>query len=500
MSPDRDGLRRDPASPEVRLLGAALARAGLSEDGVAVALKGAAQAWSDPTDRLVAVRRLADRGALSALVRLFVLGLAVPSDELAAAIAPATPERLCALGLVAPAETGCVRAQVRITPYGGLLLAHDPELEHELGRDHVGGIGPAARTLACLTVRRPGVRALDLGTGCGLQALLASRHAATVLATDVNPRALWFAECNATLNGLENVECRQTSLFESIEDERFDLVVANPPFVISPDHELVFRDSGMDGDGMSRAVVTGAAAALAPGGTAHVLCNWALADAACEPPLDRWVAGSGCDLLVLHYETVDTLTYAARWAQLAGGPAGDGEARLDRWLDYYRAAGIAAIGLGAVVLRRRRDGPCWARTVRMTAPPSGAAGGHVQRIVDAGDLRTALDDDAVTLGSIFTLVDGHRLEQSLTHRDGGYQTGAAQLTLDDGVGVTGAVDPLALHVILRIDGRRTLGEIVGQARDETGLDAGALTRSAIDTVRGLLAAGFLACRTPTRVV
>jgi methylase of polypeptide subunit release factors len=500
MTPDRDGGRRLPDRPALRLLGAALAGAGFSEQGVATALETAPQGWLDPADRLVHVRRLAGRGALSALVRLFLLGLAVPADEIAAAAAPLTAEDLCALGLAAWTQDGLVRARVRITPHDGLLLAHDPELGHDLDRDHVGGVGPAARTLASLTIRRPGVRALDLGTGCGLQALLASRHAARVLATDVNPRALWFAACNAALNGLENVELRETSLFESIADERFDLVVANPPFVISPDHELVFRDGGLDGDEMSRAVVAGAAGVLAPGGTAHVLCNWALADPTSAAPVAAWAAGSGCDLLVLHYETVDPLTYAARWAPLGGASPHDGEARLDRWLDYYRAAGIAAIGLGAAVLRRPRDGPGRARTVRMTSRPVGAAGGQVARMIDAGEQRAAVADDALALACVFALIDGHRLDQALIYDDGRYAAGPAHLVLDDSVGLTGEVDPLALHVVLRIDGRRTLGEIVGQARDETGLDGSALTRSAIDTVRELLDAGLMTCRTPPPVV
>ena len=99
----------------------------------------------------------------------------------------------------------------------------------------VAGIHPPSVTLAKLTVRRPVARALDTGTGNGIQALLASRHARAVTATDVNPRALAFGRLNAGLNGVENLELREGSYFEPVEGERFDLLTCNPPYVISPE-------------------------------------------------------------------------------------------------------------------------------------------------------------------------------------------------------------------------------------------------------------------------
>lgn len=59
-----------------------------------------------------------------------------------------------------------------------------------------------ARLLAALTVRRSIGTALDLGTGGGVQALLAARHSRRVVAVDVNPRALRYTAFNARLNGL----------------------------------------------------------------------------------------------------------------------------------------------------------------------------------------------------------------------------------------------------------------------------------------------------------
>ena len=68
--------------------------------------------------------------------------------------------------------------------------------------DHVLGISSAATSLAQLTVREPVDRALDLGTGCGVQALHLATHASQVVATDVNQRALRLTRFNAELNGV----------------------------------------------------------------------------------------------------------------------------------------------------------------------------------------------------------------------------------------------------------------------------------------------------------
>jgi methylase of polypeptide subunit release factors len=76
--------------------------------------------------------------------------------------------------------------------------------------------GPSL-TLSHLTVRRPVETALDVGTGNGIQAILAARHSGRVVATDVNARALDFAAFHTHLNGVDNVEFRLGSFFDPAE-------------------------------------------------------------------------------------------------------------------------------------------------------------------------------------------------------------------------------------------------------------------------------------------
>ena len=132
--------------------------------------------------------------------------------------------------------------------------------------DHVPGVHRPSVALAHLTVRGRGERALDLCTGNGIQAILLAAHAEHVVATDVNPQGARVRGVQRGAERRRNVETRHGSFFEPVEGEQFDLVVANPPYVVSPESAFLFRDSGMEGDAVSEHVVRAAPAVLAPGG------------------------------------------------------------------------------------------------------------------------------------------------------------------------------------------------------------------------------------------
>jgi methylase of polypeptide subunit release factors len=85
-----------------------------------------------------------------------------------------------------------------------------------LRTDHVLGVGGASVTLSGLLLPGPVDTALDLGTGCGIQALHLAREARRVVATDISQRALDLAALNAALNGVESIEFRLGSLFEPV--------------------------------------------------------------------------------------------------------------------------------------------------------------------------------------------------------------------------------------------------------------------------------------------
>jgi SAM-dependent methyltransferase len=419
-------------------------------------------------------RRLAPNEPFSVAVRLFLLGAEV-------AAADAEPFDL---DEVLEASGGRVRATLKLVPHGDLLLASDRD-DGAMGHDWVAGIHPPSVTLAKLTVRRPVARALDMGTGNGIQALLASRHADAVVATDVNPRALALARLNARLNEVDNLELREGSYFEPVAGERFDLLTCNPPYVISPESRYAYRDSGLPGDTVSQRVVEQAAERLEEGGFAHILVSWAHPPGDWSSRLERWVDGPGCDAWLLYFGSDDPVTHASEWLKPVArdDPTAFPE-RLDEWLDYLRGLGIEAIGHGAVILRRRSGRRNWTRRDRVSLDRLEQASDHILRVFETQDHLEFLEDDRRLLDETFALVDQHHLEE---RRRRGQLEGTV-LALDEGLGFRTALDEHTARLVPLLDGTRPLRDVLAEL---AGGEAERFESAALPAVRRLLELGFL---------
>ena len=424
----------------------------------------------------------------SVLGDLFLRGVAVNRRFVADAVAPLSPTDLSEMGLCV-IRGDRVHPKVSLEPHDGLILAGDPPGGR---RDQVGGVSRAGITLSYLTVRKEAVSTLDLGTGCGLQALLSAGHSSQVTATDVNRRALRFAAFNAALNNIANVEFRQGSWFEPVRGRTFDLIVANPPYVISPDTTFVYRDSALPGDEVCRRLVREAPAHLTENGTATILCNWVHArDEPWWDPVTDWVRESGCDALLLHYASDDPIEYARRWNQhLSDVDRAQYDQVQYRWCSYYREQGIGAIASGAVVLRRR-TGSNWVRTLTAAEGPSGPAGEQILRLLAAHDHLTRNDREEALLHKRFALVEGHTLEQTLTYRGGEYVNHPAAVRLFSGLGAQAEIDPRAVHLLLACDPDATLGDIIDRVADQLDIDFDELAQLALHAFRALLEHGLL---------
>lgn len=111
-------------------------------------------------------------------------------------------------------------------------------------------------------------RAVDIGTGAGPGAIVSALHlpAAQVLAVDINEAALRFTRINAALAGVSNLEARHSNLLHDVEGS-FDLMVANPPYLVDASERAYRHGGGPLGAGLSLAIVDAALERLAPGGT-----------------------------------------------------------------------------------------------------------------------------------------------------------------------------------------------------------------------------------------
>lgn len=474
-----------------------LQRAGYTVDAVLAAIGVDGQNGLARNSTFPARRILGERDDdLATLIRLFLLQDEV--DTLPAALAGLAD-------VVTETETG-FRALLDVRPYGspddgasGWLVS---DLTQNLdGRtepmraDYVLGVSPASAQLTQLTLRRDVGSALDLGTGCGVQALHLARHASRVVATDLNPRAMELARLTCALNGVQ-VDVREGSLFEPVAGERFDLIVTNPPYVMSPPDEpgerLTYREGNHAGDGLVEQVVRDGAAHLAPGGVLQVLANWAVLtdptdDARVRRPLE-WVPAD-CDALVVERERLDPYSYVEIWltdAGLASSP--EWEPRYEEWLRYLEEQGITAVSMGWIVVRRPeqpRDGvhraESWPHQVHQ--PVAGAieawlAGLEANRVDDETFLATAWALEP----SVVKETDGRPGADDPAHIVFRQSTGLGRAVLAD----------TALAAVLdTCDGDLPLGTIQDAVAQLLDVDPARLRADQLPTLRELVEQGVL---------
>lgn len=321
------------------------------------------------------------------LTRLFMLGSEETRADLEYAFPTLGVEGALELGIIAEVGAASFTAAFDLRPHEASLptLASfsadgdpDERADHHwwvmsdlgevttgkpLHQDHVLGIGGATMNLLSLTMRQPVKRALDIGTGCGIQALYLATHCEQVVATDISERAAQITLFNAELNNV-NIDVRVGSLFEPVEGEKFDLIVSNPPFVITPDSLrgeglLEYRDGGMQRDTLIGEIIRSAPAHLNDDGVVQMLGNWEI-PADVDPEecwhgrVDAWLEGLPVDAWVLQRDLLDPAQYVEMWMRDSGGtlvPREEVERTYAAWIGDFTEAGVGAIGMGSLAMR-----------------------------------------------------------------------------------------------------------------------------------------------------
>jgi SAM-dependent methyltransferase len=403
-------------------------------------------------------------------------------------------------GVAALEATGFARVgdeivpRVRILPVGKLYVAGDGYSQDDDPADYVAIYTPTSRLCDSLTPRPRVERALDVGTGSGVHALLAASHARHVIATDVNERALVFTELNAALNGLTNVECRRGSLFEPVAGETFDLITCNAPYVVSPERRWAYRDSGFQADEVSERAVRDAATQLADGGFATLLVSWLAQDE--EEPDERalaWVEETGCDSWILSAWDSDPLGHASEWnSHLENDP--DAFARaLDEWTAYFEGLGVRWVSEGAILLHKRPGGG-EARVDPIDEDDVEDADEQIQRAFAARARLAELDGQDDLLAQHLSLEMAFWMEQELEPLNGRASIVESRVQLSEGTNSALDVEPGVLDVVASLDGRTSLTTVIDRVADRLGLSKGErsrLERDATETTRELLELGVL---------
>ena len=461
-------LQRELRAPALRVVRRALAAgdgaASTSSDrpSLATGVDSTSSAANAPQDSDVAGYKVA------VLTALFMLGEPVGAAALETALPRTGVAGALTIGLVVPTQSAS--GEQRYAPAVD-LRPHEAEDAHgsvrwwvasDLGElvtgqalapDHVLGIGRAGLTLAALTPRKPVETALDLGVGCGIQTLYLLRHVRQVVATDISTRALKFTAFNVALAGVDSarVQLRQGNLLEPVAGQRFDLIVSNPPFVITPPSVrqaglplMEYRDAGGP---ILPALVRGLEDHLNPDGVAVMLGNWEHREGTSwRTSVNQWI-GKSLDAWIIQREVQDPVEYAAMWLRDGGlTPERSGvafENALAAWQEDFDSRQVSGVGMGYLVFHApsvaATSGPGGTALEGQTAPEEpasdaaapgavvepwrvleevptsgqGALGEHVAQVIAAHEALRGLDDAQVAALKLRT-ASGLSKEEALT--------------------------------------------------------------------------------------
>jgi len=448
-----------------------------------------------PSRALRNLARLLDKTSsptlLNALLRWFWLGCSQNQSQVGDLVGKEFLALLIESGLV-EVDGDWLTARAMLLPFDGFLVASDhPSAFEQHHAELVLWPNPTSKFLNKFAVRRHSRATLDLGAGGGILSLSAARYSDLVVATDLNARAVTFAQFNVRLNGIDNIEVLTGDCFAPVSGQRFDLILSNPHFFITPQTEYLFCDNSMELDGLCRRLVKEAPAHLNEGGYMQMLCEWAqVAGQPWEERIDEWLEDTGCDAWVMKGLTQDPAEYAQhRIREISQDPTNDAELYAG-YMNYYRQRGVEAIHDGLVVLRRRA-GTNWVRIEEVPKTPTGDLGELILSTFAAHDLLREMEGDEQLLATRPKLAPHVRLEQICEQGGGQWRAESLTLRLVSGFPFHLTVQPLVAEFLATCDGTRTAEEAIQDFAITANAPLETVRSECLVMIRKLIERGFI---------
>ena len=299
------------------------------------------------------------QGPLENLIRLFLIRGTLSGEEISELFDPALLKLLCGIGVLNCDQRGAYNANISMFPVGSFLIATDHRFlfleKDKITEDPVMYIGSDSFGLIQTAPHLVSEHTLDLCTGSGIQAISASRYSKQVTAIDINPRAVRFARFNAQLNNVKNVSVRLGNLYEGLDNVKFDTILANPPFVPSPNLETKFRDGGVSGEDILREIVKGANGHLTSSGRLFIVTD--LVDVQhYEKKLGLWWGNAHADTLVLKTADRNEILFSVPHCHHPYNQSFvEYEKELVSWVNNFRAENLKAVNFGYLLLNKNES-------------------------------------------------------------------------------------------------------------------------------------------------
>lgn len=413
--------------------------------------------WTGPAERA-----LERGGELGTLGRLFALGRVVAVAEVED-LPTVTPEDLVDAGLI-KVTRGRAHPLVAIDGIAAdgdpiyLVADRIPLGESAPDPGFVGGITPSLETIIRLVPRRARGRVLDAGCRSGALALLLSADRDAVVATEGAERAAGFARFNIAFNQATNIELRDGDLYDPVAGEEFDLVVSDRPRLIPLDR--AGEGLAAPADHVTGDAVAGAGARLRPGGWAVMTAQWTLEDGeSVDDHVANWLAGAGCDALVIHQRSESPESHvAARLRQLGRLAPAAASDLFNRWSEDLVAQKVTEVGTGVVVLRRRPEGQPWLTVRTLPALPPGDLTGALATLFHNQEWLSTRSESGRMLDEILRLPSGVLLRPAPRVDNGRWVTDGVTAEAAGGLFTGGRLSDTAAAVLSRCEGRNTLGQ------------------------------------------
>lgn len=262
------------------------------------------------------------------LLEVFISGCEVPFSRITPHLSSASIDAALEMKLLVRAGDTLI-SRLCLFPFHGMFIATD-RTQKNTAINQVMWLFPESFLLGGIVKRSPRRRAVDLGTGSGVHALLASKHSESVIGVDVNPRALEFSRFNAALNGIDNVEFILSDLFNSLDPSiTFDLLTANPPYIpdLATEAGNNFWSGGSDGTSILRRIIEALPARLDQDGVANLISLYPIPpQTTLKECFNQWLGGR-----VDAYQVLDYTWPVPRYEERASDMPYKGDKSAWRW-------------------------------------------------------------------------------------------------------------------------------------------------------------------------